>query len=105
MSKMPPENFQSALQLRQTFSQGPDFHGGRCAENSTSRATRARSVRKRSVYEIEWSEQARADLKALPPFWRRRVGKAVAHLAYQAEIENRKRKRLRKRLRNLVDAE
>ena len=57
------------------------------------------------MYEIEWSEQARADLKALPPFWRRRVGKAVAHLAYQAEIENRKRKRLRKRLRNLVDAE
>ena len=28
MSKMPPENLQSALQLRQTFSQGADFHGG-----------------------------------------------------------------------------
>jgi hypothetical protein len=26
-SKMPPENVQAALQLRDTFSQGPDFHG------------------------------------------------------------------------------
>ena len=55
MSKMPPENFQSALQLRQTFSQGPDFHGGRCAENSTNRATRVHHRRKRRVYEIVWS--------------------------------------------------
>jgi hypothetical protein len=26
-SKMPPENVQAALQLRDTFSQGTDFHG------------------------------------------------------------------------------
>jgi len=26
-SKMPPENVQAALQLGDTFSQGPDFHG------------------------------------------------------------------------------
>ena len=42
MSKMPPENLQSALQLRQAFSQGPDFHGGGGAEDSTNCATCAR---------------------------------------------------------------
>src|SRR4051794_41699771 len=35
MSKMPPENFQSALQLRQTFSQGADFHGGKVEARRT----------------------------------------------------------------------
>jgi hypothetical protein len=28
MSKMPPENLEAIRQLRDAFSQGPDFHGG-----------------------------------------------------------------------------
>jgi len=57
------------------------------------------------VYEIEWSEPARADLKALPAFWRRRVGATIAQLAHQAEVETKNRKRLRKRLPDLIEAE
>jgi mRNA-degrading endonuclease RelE of RelBE toxin-antitoxin system len=102
---MPPENFQSALQLRQTFSQGTDFHGERCAENSTNRATRARDVRKPCVYEIEWSAEAEADRQLLPIFARGRVAAAVAQLLHQAEIETRNRKRLKKRLGALAEAE
>ena len=105
MSKMPPENFQSALQLRQSFSQGPDFHGGRCAENSTNRATRARHRRKRRVYEIEWSAEAEADRQSLPVFAKRRVASAIEQLVHQAETETRNRKRIRKRLGVLTEAE
>ena len=57
------------------------------------------------MYEINWSEKACADLKALPPLWRRRVGEAVSQLAHQAEIETRNRKRLRTQLPDLMEAE
>jgi len=57
------------------------------------------------VYEIDWSEDARADLRALPAFWRRRVGAAVGDLVQHAEVETRNRKRLRKRLPDLMEAE
>jgi mRNA-degrading endonuclease RelE of RelBE toxin-antitoxin system len=57
------------------------------------------------VYEIEWSEQARTDLKALPAFWRRRIAVAVEQLVHQAELETRNRKRLRSVIADCWDAE
>ena len=57
------------------------------------------------MYEIDWSEQARADLRTLPAFWRRRIAVAVEQLAHQAEIETRNRKRLRRALHDLWEAE
>jgi mRNA-degrading endonuclease RelE of RelBE toxin-antitoxin system len=57
------------------------------------------------VYEVEWSDEAEADRQSLPVFARRRVTAAVAQLPHQAEIETRNRKRLRRRLGGLTDAE
>ena len=57
------------------------------------------------MYEIAWSEASRADLKALPAFWRRRVAAAVEQLVHQAEIETRNRKRLRQAPQGFWDAE
>ena len=41
----------------------------------------------------------------LPAFWRRRIAAAVEQLAHQAEIETRNRKRLRRPVYDLWDAE
>ena len=57
------------------------------------------------MYEIDWSEQARADLRALPAFWRGRIAAAVEQLAHRAEIETRNRKRFRRALHDLWEAE
>ena len=57
------------------------------------------------MYEIDWSHEARTELQELPVFSRRRVAVAVQQLAQQAEIETRNRKRLRKPIPGLWDAE
>jgi len=57
------------------------------------------------VYEIEWSDEAETDRQSLSVFARRRVAGAVADLTHQAEIETRNRKRLRRRLGALTEAE
>lgn len=44
-------------------------------------------------------------MRALPAFWRRRVGAAVGDLVQHAEVETRNRKRLRKRLPDLMEAD
>jgi len=57
------------------------------------------------VYEILWSDEASADLLALPAFWQRRVATAVEYLVHGAETATRQRKRLDKILPGLEDAE
>jgi mRNA-degrading endonuclease RelE of RelBE toxin-antitoxin system len=57
------------------------------------------------VYEIRWSDDAWADLQALPAFHRRRVANAVDNLVHGAEITTRNRKRLDRILPGLEDAE
>ena len=44
-------------------------------------------------------------MRALPAFWRRWVGAAVGDLVQHAEVETRNRKRLRKRLPDLMEAD
>jgi mRNA-degrading endonuclease RelE of RelBE toxin-antitoxin system len=47
------------------------------------------------MYEIEWSENAKADMRQLRAFYRPPVLAAVAELAHHAETETRNRKPLR----------
>jgi len=47
-------------------------------------------------YVIVWSEDAKAEIETLPAFRWPPIEKAVAHLADQAEVETRNRKRLRR---------
>ena len=67
-------------------------------------ATRARSVRKRCVYEIKWSEEAEADFEALSLFQRPRIAMAVERLRHEAEVETRNRKPLERLLYQLPAA-
>jgi len=56
------------------------------------------------VYEIEWSEEAEADLVALAVFKRPAVVTAVEELRHEAEVETRNRKPLRRVLPRLPAA-
>lgn len=47
------------------------------------------------MYEVEWSEKAKADLRRLRGFYRPPILAAVAMLVHQAETDTRNRKRLR----------
>jgi hypothetical protein len=47
------------------------------------------------MYEIEWSEEAKADIRRISAFLRRPVLAAIENLRIQAENEIRNRKRLR----------
>ena len=47
------------------------------------------------MYEIDWSERAKADIRRLRAFYRPPIMAAVAELEYEAETETRNRKRLR----------
>jgi mRNA-degrading endonuclease RelE of RelBE toxin-antitoxin system len=46
-------------------------------------------------YRVTWSEQAKDDMRSVGGFYRSPIMAAVVHLADQAEIETRNRKRLR----------
>jgi mRNA-degrading endonuclease RelE of RelBE toxin-antitoxin system len=70
----------------------------------TAQLARTR-VRKRRVYQIDWSREAEADFRNLPAFWQRQVTAAIAQLVHQAEIETRNRKRLSEKLGDLMEAE
>jgi mRNA-degrading endonuclease RelE of RelBE toxin-antitoxin system len=50
---------------------------------------------RRVRYEIEWSEDAKADVRRLRAFYRPPILAAVAELTHQAESEARNRKPLR----------
>ena len=56
------------------------------------------------MYEIEWSEEAKADIRRIPAFLRRPVLAAIENLRIQAEIETRNRKRLRHPIDDLPEA-
>jgi mRNA-degrading endonuclease RelE of RelBE toxin-antitoxin system len=56
------------------------------------------------VYEIEWSEEAQADLLALSVFYRPPVVAAVERLRQEAEIETRNRKPLERLIDQLPAA-
>jgi len=47
------------------------------------------------MYEIQWSEQAKAELRQLRAFYRPPILAAIADLVHQAETETRNRKPLR----------
>ena len=46
------------------------------------------------MYEIEWSDEAQSDFRALSVFQRQPVESAVDRLRHQAEVETRNRKPL-----------
>jgi mRNA-degrading endonuclease RelE of RelBE toxin-antitoxin system len=56
------------------------------------------------VYEIQWSDEAEADLVTLSVFQRPRVVAAVERLRYEAEVETRNRKPLERILDQLPAA-
>ena len=56
------------------------------------------------VYEIDWSEEAKQDVRELSPFVRGPVFAAVDLLTHQAEIETRNRKRLEGRFDEFPEA-
>jgi len=56
------------------------------------------------VYEIQWSDEARGDVRALSVFQRPRVERAVDRLRHEAEVETRNRKPLARVLHQLPAA-
>jgi mRNA-degrading endonuclease RelE of RelBE toxin-antitoxin system len=56
------------------------------------------------MYEIEWSEEAKADLRRISAFARGPVMAAILELRTQAERETRNRKPLREPLEDLPEA-
>ena len=57
------------------------------------------------MYDIEWSEEAEADLVSLAVFRRPRIVTAVEGLRHDAEVETRNRKPLKRVLPRLPGAE
>jgi mRNA-degrading endonuclease RelE of RelBE toxin-antitoxin system len=55
-------------------------------------------------YELQWSEEAKADMRRIPAFRRRPVFAAVEQLRGQAEVETRNRKPLAEPIEDLPDA-
>jgi len=55
-------------------------------------------------YEIQWSDEAKADVRRMPVFRRGPVFAAIEHLRYQAERETRNRKRLAEPIEALPEA-
>jgi mRNA-degrading endonuclease RelE of RelBE toxin-antitoxin system len=60
--------------------------------------------RPETPYALEWSEEARADLAAIPVFHRGRVVVAIQRLRFQAELETRHRRPLREPVEELPEA-
>jgi mRNA-degrading endonuclease RelE of RelBE toxin-antitoxin system len=57
------------------------------------------------VYEIDWSEEARADMRAVPAFARAALRSEARHLRYQALFVTRNRKPLRVPIAGLPEAQ
>jgi mRNA-degrading endonuclease RelE of RelBE toxin-antitoxin system len=55
------------------------------------------------AYEIQWSEEAKADMRRIPAFRRRPMFAAIEQLRSQAEVETRNRKPLAEPIEELPD--
>jgi hypothetical protein len=57
------------------------------------------------VYEIEWSEEARADMHDVPPFVRGALRAEILRLRFQALFETKNRRPLKHPIAELPDAQ